>query len=362
MLAVQLMAASTTAHGLVGFRVNPEHPPHVAAAKFADRHMPNTRPSKKISRGTDIYFHVSKKMFARGIMYRPRQSKPDLGKRKQKNKKPAAQHEDAPLTPVQSPEEYVSEQTHTLLPVTDLQVRGGGAWNLQNINWKKSTLAQIAGDHVLRVFYGKNSGTSADPGVGGIVLSAEPGGLPAREATFAFDVYFARGWNFSQGGKIGGLFVGTGDASGYAHSPTASSHRIMWQKDGGAISYLYPPSGLPQTDPTLQDSGHGIGYFKDIFPAGTLKVGAWNSVVLGVKLNTFSASLPNADGVATLQINGVRGVKNDIRWARSPDLLITSLQFNTFFGGPDPAVCDCTAYYKNFKLAATTANQGKDAA
>lgn len=295
-------------------------------------------------------------------MYQPRpeqskppakqQSKPRLKKRKPKPAKPLPTG--PPLAPEPSPEEYVTQQTHTPLPVTDLQVRGGGVWNLRNINWKKSTIAQIAGDHVLRVFYGKHSGTSADPGVGGIVLSAEPGALPAREATFAFDVYFARGWNFSRGGKIGGLFVGTGSASGYAHSPTAASHRIMWQADGGAISYLYPPSGLPQADPKLLDSGHGIGYFKDLFPAGTLRVGTWNSVVLGTKLNTFDGDgQPNPDGVATLQINGVRGVKNDIRWARSPDLLITSVQFNTFFGGPDPAVCDCTAYYKNFKLVAT---------
>lgn len=267
------------------------------------------------------------------------------------------------LTTAHSPAEYIKQQTHTALPVTDLQVRGGGAWNLRTINWKKSSLSQIAGDHVLRVFYGKHSGTSADPGIGGMVLSAAPAGLPAREATVAFDVYFARGWNFSKGGKIGGLFVGTGDASGYAHSPTASSHRIMWQTDGGAISYLYPPSDLPQADAKLQDTGHGIGYFKDLFPAGTLKVGAWNTVELGITLNTFAKDgQPNADGVATLHINGVRGVKNDIRWARSPDLLITSLQFNTFFGGPDPAVCDCTAYYKNFKLVTTTASQGKNAA
>lgn len=246
--------------------------------------------------------------------------------------------------------------TQQLLPVPDLQARGGGAWNADNVNWKKSGVATLAGEPVLRVFYGKGSGTSADPGVGGMIVSAAPAGLPAREATVEFDVFFARGWNFCKGGKIGGLFVGTGSASGYEHSPTASSHRIMWQKDGGAISYIYPPSGLAQSDPALKDTGHGIGYFGHLFPAGTLKVGAWNNVVLGVTLNSFGGDgAPNADGVATLQVNGVRGVKNDIRWARSPDLLITSLQLNTFFGGPDPAVCDCTAYYKNFKLTTATA-------
>lgn len=56
MLAVQFMAASTTAHGLEGLSVNPEQPPHVCAAKLADKHMPKTRPTRKISLGTDISY------------------------------------------------------------------------------------------------------------------------------------------------------------------------------------------------------------------------------------------------------------------------------------------------------------------
>jgi hypothetical protein len=166
----------------------------------------------------------------------------------------------------------------------------------------------------------------------------------------SFQVYFAPGWDFSKGGKIGGFHVGHGKASGYRHSDTASSHRIMWQRDGGAISYIYPPSNLAQADPRLRPEGCGIGYFHDAFPAGTLKVGRWNTVRIGVKVNTFDAhGAPRPDGVALLEVNGEERRLENVRWSRSPDLKISTFELGTFFGGPDPAVRDCTAHYATFR-------------
>lgn len=229
----------------------------------------------------------------------------------------------------------------------------GKEWNLRGrVNWKKSGLDTFQGQPALRVFYGKGSGTSSDPGVGGVAFAAAPEGMGKREAHMSFEVWFDKGWKWSKGGKIGGWFVGHGNASGYRHSPTGSSHRIMWQRDGGAISYIYPPSDLKQEDPALRAEGHGIAFFKDIFPAGTLKVGQWNRISIGIKMNTFTKDgKPNADGVATLTINGKTGTKSDIRWSRAPDLLISTFDFNTFFGGPDPAEVDCVAFYRNFVMA-----------
>lgn len=267
--------------------------------------------------------------------------------------RPGQECEELPATPAPSPEEQPAHKAskELALPIRDLTTRGGGAWNLKgDVKWKKSGVDTFQGEQVLKVFYGKGSGTSKDPGVGGVSITAEPRCLPAREAVWAFDVFFDKGWDWSKGGKIGGLFVGHGAASGYEHSPTGSSHRIMWQRDGGAISYVYPPSGLKQEDPALKDDGHGIGYFRDVFPAGTLKVGQWNAVELGIRLNSFSGGKPNADGVAFLKINGRSAFKNDIRWARSPDLQISNVTFNTFFGGPDPATKDCVALYKNVRM------------
>lgn len=237
------------------------------------------------------------------------------------------------------------------LPVKDLLKEQGGVWNLKGkVNWKKSSVVQFDGRACLRAFYGKGSGTSSDPGVGGVAFTARPDAMRPHESVMAFDVFFEEGWNFSKGGKIGGFFIGEGNASGYRHSDTASSHRIMWKKDGAAIAYIYPPSNLKQEDASLKPEGCGIAYFMSTFAPGTLKIGAWNSVVIGVRMNSFSDGKPNPDGVALLGVNGITRTKTDIRWSRSPDLSISSFDFNTFFGGPDPSVKDCAAYYANFRL------------
>lgn len=270
-----------------------------------------------------------------------------MDRKGRQNPKDRARHKDH-----KDPEQGGATKTKDSMPLPLQAVHGTPQWNVRGkVNWKKSRMDVVEGQPVLRVFYGKDSGTSGDPGVGGMAFSAVPTGLPAREAKIAFEAFFEDGWDWSKGGKIGGFFIGHGVASGYRHSDTCSSHRIMWQRDGGAISYIYPPASLKQADPALKDSGHGIAYFKDLFPAGTLKVGRWNSLVLGVRMNSFTPDgKPNADGVAYLEINGVAGVKRNIRWSRSPDLIITSFDFNTFFGGPDPAVKDCTALFRNFRM------------
>ena len=185
------------------------------------------------------------------------------------------------------------------LPIRDLGDRKGGAWKVNRVNWKKSDIHRVDGDDVIRVTYEKNSGTSRDPGVGGIDITAAPKGFPSDSVVVGFDLFFCPGWEFARGGKLVGISVGHGPASGYRHSDTGASHRIMWQGDGGAITYIYPPSNLPQEDPKLKAEGHGVGYFHDIFKSGTLKVNQWNHIEIGIKLNSFRGSKPNADGVAT---------------------------------------------------------------
>lgn len=239
------------------------------------------------------------------------------------------------------------------LPLEDLKKPGCGAWD-GSINWKKSSLAEFGGQPAVKVFYQKGSGTSgmAHPEASGISFSCENRHVKGASGLIvSFEVYFdpAR-WDWSRGGKVGGIFVGPGVASGYRHSENGASHRMMWQRDGGAISYIYPPANLPQQDPKLKDEGHGVGFFADTFPAGTLKKGQWNSVAIGVKLNTFDGKAPNPDGMSLLRINGATGILRNIRWARSPDIRIDSFLYGTFFGGPEPALVDSVSYVRNFKL------------
>lgn len=238
------------------------------------------------------------------------------------------------------------------LPVTDLTLPNAGVWN-GRVSFKKSGLAAFQGETVLRAFYQKGSGTSSDPHHDASGMSVTSEAVPivgAKALVVAFDIYFdpAR-WHWSRGGKLGGIFVGTGKASGGRHSDDGASHRIMWQEDGGAISYVYPPAGLPQRDPKLKASNYGIGYHHQAFQ-GALKAGQWNHVEIGVKLNSFRGGKPAMDGKAVLTVNGVTAALDGINWSKSPDIQITSFEYNTFFGGPDPARVDSVAYTKNYEV------------
>jgi hypothetical protein len=225
------------------------------------------------------------------------------------------------------------------------------------VDWNRSGLDTFEGEPVVRVFYKKGSGTSAHPfrDASGCSFSCTNAALAGQTgAVVAFDVYFDPAhWDWSTGGKLGGIHIGSGKASGYQHSPDGASHRIMWQRGGGAISYIYPPSNLHQKDPKLRAEGHGIAYFGDLFKPGTLKEGKWNHVEIGVKLNTFDANgKPRANGKAQLTVNGVSGVLDNVRWSRSPAIKINSFSYGTFFGGPGPACVDSVSYVKNFVVHA----------
>lgn len=239
------------------------------------------------------------------------------------------------------------------LPVTDLTKPRAGCWN-GRVKWNQSGLDTFLGVPVVRAFHRKGSGTSDHPyrDASGLTIQCKaPCLVGTTSIVVAFDVYFDDGWTWSGGGKLGGIFIGDGAASGGNHTADGASHRIMWQTDGGAISYLYLPAGVPQPNPDLQKSkGFGLGLHHALFK-GIFKKGQWNRVEIGVKLNGFDAAgRPAGDGVAALTINGVTGVVRNVNWAAHPGMKISGFDYASFFGGPDPAVTDSVHYVRNFAV------------
>jgi len=163
---------------------------------------------------------------------------------------------DRPPAPAPSP----SNRVISTLDIRSI-TRGGGSWNIKKYNLKKSNITQFRGEDVIRCWYGKNSGTSRDPGVGGFSFEATPNGMNRDAIVFSWEVFYPRGFQFARGGKFGGVGVGYGAASGGNFSTTGASNRVMWQSDGGAIAYVYPPSGLWQKVPGLDSKGYGTGFF-----------------------------------------------------------------------------------------------------
>ena len=73
-------------------------------------------------------------------------------------------------------------------------------------------------------------------------LRGYPPCLPARDALLRFDFMVAPNFDWTRGGKLGGgLHIGTGDAAGYRHSPTAASCRLTWGPDGAVMLCVAPP-------------------------------------------------------------------------------------------------------------------------
>lgn len=243
----------------------------------------------------------------------------------------------------------------TALPIEDLKKPGLGAWK-GSAKWKQSGVATFMNQPVMRASFKKGSGTSSMPhhNASGLSIKSEGKGLvDTRGVVVAFDIFFdPANWEWSKGGKIGGLFIGEGAASGGRHTATAASHRIMWQRDGGAISYIYLPKGLEQPNPQLRNTpDYGIGLHHATF-AKVLKKGQWNRVEIGVKVNSFVNGKPAGDGKAVLTINGITAVTPNVNWARSPDILLNGFELSAFFGGPDPATVDSVFYAKNFAVHA----------
>jgi hypothetical protein len=258
----------------------------------------------------------------------------------------------APKPPAPKPEPKPKPPSDgDVISTLDLRslTKGGGSWNINKYNLKKSVVTTVKGDTVVKCVYDKNSGTTNDPGVGGFSFEAIPDRMDKDAITFSWEVFYPAGFKFARGGKYGGVHVGYGDASGYRHSTTGASNRIMWQEDGGVIDYIYPAEGLKQKNPALVAEGHGCGLFGSDF-AKAMKTGVWNKLSIGTKMNSFKNGVPQSDGETYVIANGKKEIIKGINWSKSPDLKISQFDIGTFFGGPLPSPVDQYCLFRNFQM------------
>jgi hypothetical protein len=234
------------------------------------------------------------------------------------------------------------------LPVSHLARKNGGNWKIKRLAFRRGSLRKdFQGGPALHVAYPKGSGTGKHGKYGGMGVDAVPKGLPKTAAKFSFSAWFAEGFNFARGGKLGGFMIGRGKASGCRFSSTGASHRVVFRPNGGVASYIYWPLGVTQRGLKRRKCGTII----NDHAAGTLRRGQWNNIVVGVRLNSIRNGVPWADGTAFLRVNGGKPkVYNGIVWRTRTDMGISSIVFDTFFGGPDPSPKYNVAAFRNFKV------------
>lgn len=170
--------------------------------------------------------------------------------------------------------------------------------------------------------------------------------LRADGCVVRFEIKFGPPFEFGCKGKVGGIHVGPGASSGGDYSPNGASHRLMWDKGGGAFSYVYIPSGSAgRQPPGLRNPGnYGQNVFRRDF-AGVFRVGQWYIVEIGVKLNTVGRN----DGALMLSIAGRRRQLNGVVW-RLTNLPIQFFSFNIFHGGPCKATQNSTMNIRNVNV------------
>ncbi|KAL4854705.1 hypothetical protein ACK3TF_004648 [Chlorella vulgaris] len=172
--------------------------------------------------------------------------------------------------------------------------------------------------------------------------------FPCSKLKVSFKIWFADNfvWDATGshrvGGKLGGIFMGSGKASGGNYSSTAASYRLSFKDGGYGIGYFYPQlkrsqSGSPSwaeadQSPELErvsSISTGIAVWRHNNPFA-FKRRQWNTVEMYCALNTPGKK----DGVMQLTVNGKSQRLTSVRY-RYDNMLITGFHLVSFFGGGD---------------------------
>ncbi|MBT9314039.1 hypothetical protein IXB50_01200 [Leptothoe spongobia TAU-MAC 1115] len=209
--------------------------------------------------------------------------------------------------------------------MNEWEPRDDKSWGFDNFELLSN--ADSPFDHILRVHY--PAGT-ASPSVSRQTSSPLGGAqfygdlfLPAQtQLRLSYYVRFAEGFDFVKGGKLPGLFGGSGASGGKIPDGTDGfSARFMWRKDGQGEVYAY----LPTSESYGTSIGRGAWQFQP---------GIWYKLDQELKLNT-----PNqADGELRIWVNDTLVLEQAALVFRTAESLqIDGIFFSTFFGGGDPS-------------------------
>lgn len=219
--------------------------------------------------------------------------------------------------------------------------------DLRSPSGKRGAIGPWQGKTALKATY---RARARGPGASDLDVTLAPAGfVPATQLRVGFkwwvDADFPWGRDVREAaGKILGLQIGTGSASGGDYSSTGASVRVVWHRNGGVAPYVYPQGGPGDQDAGVRavtDVEKGMHLFnpddKDDASQWPLRLvtNAWNDIELFCKLNTPG----KRDGVVELAVNGTRKRLDNFRYlvgsARGRNATINGVHIQTFFGGGD---------------------------
>lgn len=179
--------------------------------------------------------------------------------------------------------------------------------------------AAIAGGVLTVKYPAGSSAPSAGAPYGGAQICEPFTSGPRTSATLTYQVRFPVGFQWVKGGKLPGLYGGVEPFSGEKHNDNGWSLRLMWRTSGAGEIYAYIAG---KTGYGLSIDRGGVTWLAD---------GQWHTVSLHVALNTPG----NADGSASLSVDGVTGINSTGMTITSTNTQIGGIFFSTFYGGHD---------------------------
>ena len=226
----------------------------------------------------------------------------------------------------------------------DLSQPLADSWNIVKVGFGRdnanSEVEVHDGRGCLRVHYPKGSGAPScvpEQPLGGIGFYSVPqAALPCTDAVLEYSVRFDETFDPCKGGKLPGLYLSPpgaqnfqGGTGGKKNALTASC-RVMWRSGLAAEAYVYRPQTQGAAYSRIEGAIYNAKYGDSLW-RGELKFvkDRWNTVRVRVRLNTIGRE----DGIVQVAVNGVQRSFTGIVWRTDPSVRISSIIFDTFFGG-----------------------------
>lgn len=239
----------------------------------------------------------------------------------------------------------------TVLPAGDPRLRASG---------KIPPVVTFQGRRAYEVSFKKGvrgpSGSNAD-------IKISPAGVfPADQVRLRFRIWFERGFPWDPrtmrktGGKLIGLDIGKGKASGGQYSAGAATIRVTWNKMGDVHLYAYPElrkaskgASWAQLDQPASLRAKAQVTMGISIPTGLkYQEGVWNDVELFVVLNDPGQQ----NGVARITVNGASR-EYAVRYRYDGGVKISAVSVHPFFGGGTAdwaPVVNTKAYFADFEI------------
>ncbi len=237
----------------------------------------------------------------------------------------------------------------------------GEVTGIKGIKEGRCSIVKIDGENVLEVLYPKGTVSTNEGGAKWNIKFDKP----REEYTFEYKIRTPKDFDFVRGGKLPGLFGGSGPAGGASTAEADGfSVRTMWRELGVLCQYVYNMDkeesakwGADFIWTTRSDKNMPItkDMWKDMNTHFDDRVclipDTWHMLKTYVKMNTSDRE----DGKIICWFNNVEVVNLNLRFRKDMSFGIDQFKFTTFFGGNDETWAtkkDERLYFKDFKFEA----------